>query len=53
MISGDDDGDGIPDHLDNDDDGDGISDEDEGNHYLFIWYLTLSLVEKGTILVCF
>ena len=33
MISGDDDGDGIPDHLDNDDDGDGISDEDEGNHY--------------------
>ncbi len=27
---GDDDGDGIPDHLDNDDDGDGIPDNDEG-----------------------
>ena len=27
---GDDDGDGIPDHLDNDDDGDGIPDEEEG-----------------------
>ena len=27
---GDDDGDGIPDHLDKDDDGDGIPDEDEG-----------------------
>ena len=31
MYPGDDDGDGIPDHLDNDDDGDGIPDEDEGN----------------------
>ena len=30
MYPGDDDGDGIPNHLDNDDDGDGISDEDEG-----------------------
>ena len=50
MISGDDDGDGIPDHLDNDDDGDGISDEDEGNNYHSIWYLTLLLVEKGAIL---
>ncbi len=27
---GDDDGDSIPDHLDNDDDGDGIPDNDEG-----------------------
>ena len=30
-FQGDDEGDGIPDHLDNDDDGDGIPDEDEGN----------------------
>ena len=29
-FQGDDDGDGIPDHLDNDDDGDGIPDADEG-----------------------
>ena len=53
MISGDDDGDGTPDHLDNDDDGDGIPDEDEGNHYHLIGYLTLSFVEKGAISVCF
>ena len=32
---GDDDGDGIPDHLDNDDDGDGIPDEDEGQQTFF------------------
>ena len=31
VFSGDDDGDGTPDHLDNDDDGDGIPDEDEGS----------------------
>ena len=30
LFSGDDDGDGIPDHLDDDDDGDGIPDADEG-----------------------
>ena len=30
VFLGDDDGDGIPDYLDNDDDGDGIPDEDEG-----------------------
>ena len=29
MISGDDDGDGIPDHLDNDADNDGISDNED------------------------
>ena len=32
LSKGDDDGDGIPDHLDNDDDGDGIPDTDEGIH---------------------
>ena len=49
-ISGDDDGDGVPDHLDNDDDndgipddqdndddGDGIADADEGNISLRLW----------------
>ena len=30
-LDNDDDNDGIPDHLDNDDDGDGIPDENEGN----------------------
>ena len=35
-MTGDDDGDGIPDHLDNDDDGDGISDADEGNLLMLI-----------------
>ena len=30
LLIGDDDGDGIPDHLDNDDDGDGIADSEEG-----------------------
>ena len=29
-LDNDDDGDGIPDHLDNDDDGDGIPDDQEG-----------------------
>ena len=33
-FQGDDDGDGIPDHLDNDDDGDGIPDADEGTLYI-------------------
>ena len=33
-FQGDDDGDGIPDHLDNDDDGDGIPDDDEGTKFL-------------------
>ena len=55
MISGDDDGDGIPDHLDNDDDGDGIPDEDEGYPYysislsfnlVFYFYLTISIFEE-------
>ena len=36
LFAGDDDGDGIPDHLDNDDDGDGIPDIDEGNYTLTV-----------------
>ena len=33
-LDNDDDNDGIPDHLDTDDDGDGIPDADEGMHFL-------------------
>ena len=33
-LDNDDDNDGIPDHLDNDDDGDGIPDDEEGKSLL-------------------
>ena len=46
---GDDDGDGIPDHLDNDDDGDGIPDEDEGNWYELV-YVEIDLIIVGRTL---
>ena len=41
-LDDDDDNDGIPDHLDVDDDGDGIPDADEGQHFFqdaIHWYL--------------
>ena len=43
LSKGDDDGDGIPDHLDNDDDGDGIPDNDEGFFKWWYWRLNSCL----------